>query len=86
MLTLTKWVMEEYYALLLKIRSDAPIKVKVISNLEHLVHVKVLHGLSCVLPFLKYCITLSSLIECKMYLCAISLLQSKYLKGMCHGQ
>ncbi len=84
MLTLTKWATEEYCVLLLKIGSDAPIKVKVISNLEHLVHVKVLLGLSCVLPFLKYCITLSSLIECKMYLCGISLLQSKYDMGMCN--
>jgi hypothetical protein len=84
MLTLTKWVMEEYYALLLKIRSDAPIKVRAISNLEHLVYEKVLLGLSCVFPILKYCITLSSLTECKMYLCGISLLQSKYAKGNCH--
>jgi hypothetical protein len=54
MLTLTKWVMEEYYALLLKIGSDAPIKVKAISNLEHLVYVKVLLGLSCVFPIIKF--------------------------------
>jgi hypothetical protein len=58
MLTLTKWVMEEYYALLLKIGYDAPIKVRSISNLEHLVYEKVLLGLSCVFPILKYCITL----------------------------
>jgi hypothetical protein len=45
--------MEEYCALLLKIGCDAPIKVKAISNLEHLVCVNVLPSLSFVLLFLE---------------------------------
>jgi hypothetical protein len=45
--------MEEYHTLLIKMAFDMPNKVKVIANLDHLVDVEVILGLSCDFPLLE---------------------------------
>jgi hypothetical protein len=48
-----KQVMEEYHTLLIKMAFDKPKKVRVIANLDHLVDVEVILGLSCGFPLLE---------------------------------
>jgi hypothetical protein len=53
MLSRVKRVMAKYRTLLIKMAFDMPNKVKVITNLDHLVDVEVILGLSCDFPLLE---------------------------------
>jgi hypothetical protein len=53
MLSRVKRVMEEYHTLLIKMAFDMPNKIKVITNLDHLVDVEVILSLSCDFPLLE---------------------------------
>jgi hypothetical protein len=82
MLALANQMMEKYHTLSLKMGLDASTYAKDVSNLEHLVDVEVLLGLSCVFPLLKALhnhIKFSQMLD--VFLC-VSLLESKCAKGM----
>jgi hypothetical protein len=53
MLNLAIHVMNEYHALLVKMQQDSSIMQVAMTNLEHLVDIQILLGLSCLLPFLR---------------------------------
>jgi hypothetical protein len=61
-------MMKEHHTLLIKMAIDVSKKVKVVANLDHLLDVELLLGLSCVLLQWKQCITLSSLGNYGMFL------------------
>jgi hypothetical protein len=54
-------MMKEHHTLLIKMAIDVSKEVKVVANLDHLVDVELLLGLSCVFLQWKKCIALSSL-------------------------
>ncbi len=70
MLNLAIHVMNEYHVLLVKMQQGSSIVQVAMTNLEHLVDIQIMLGLSCLLPFLRSIHSLMKFAQkCNVFVC-----------------